>query len=84
MELEKLARSHCGNVRRELLRRGRLKLRELDVSGVHLGEAATKRMSAGDVVRRAVAGALWAEEVDRDPQVVLCLLILMSSAGVSS
>ena len=46
--LLQMARSHCGDVRRELLRRGRLKLRELDVSGVHLSEAATKRVSAGE------------------------------------
>jgi hypothetical protein len=60
--LLQMTRSHCGNVRRELFLRGRLKLRELEVqeftmrvSVVHLSEAATKRVSVDEESGRVAA-----------------------------
>jgi hypothetical protein len=69
--LLQMARSHCGNVRRDLFLRGRLTLRELEVqeftmrvSVVHLSEAATKRVSAGE--KSGELRLFCAEEVDQD------------------
>ena len=89
--LGKLARSHCSDVRRELLlvrtvevyeeSACRLELRELDEEEVHLSEAATKRVSAGEKSGRW--GSLGRRSRSRSASDTV-LVDLQSSAGVSS